>query len=333
MPRNARNSIVLDTSPVRPWQPSGRVEYRRQAGPPSVGPAGSMERASIDVRIHGQVDNRIVANPAGDFTHVWSNCAIGRGEAWVVPEGGFTLNSNCWAAGINFHGVGSAVRGQYYYGATLVSPRHFVTARHCYVDTGTVIHYIRPDGSVYEATAAAVALRIAGWDFAVGYLTEPVPSDVPFYPVLPYDYDDYLTLDPTDLTETNDAGHAYPTFPTEAQSSGLSGKPVIRVLKEREATIGRILRSSISGAVLSYYPTTPKYPDREDYWMELGINGAGDSGWPSFVLIDGELVLLAVHWHMYGAERPVVTRLSEINAHMAALHGSTQYQLTEVGLG
>ncbi len=286
------------------------------------------EPVGIDADIQWQVNSRIVANPTGDYLHIWSDYDIRKDDAWVVPSGGFTLNSACWASGLNFHGVGTAVKGNSYYGVTLVSPVHFITAEHVNINTGTTVYFIKPDGSVYEATVAADSLQVDTEDIDVGLLSEAVPAGIPFYSVLPEDYDDHLTLDPTDLTDTNEAGDDYPTYPTAAQADGLSGKPAVMMEQERRACVGRIVRSAELSSVLVYGTGDPKYPDRDDYWIELV---AGDSGWPTFLLVDGELVLLGSHISAI-VDRHLAFNADVVNAHMVTLHGSAEYQLTEGNL-
>ncbi|KKK66861.1 hypothetical protein LCGC14_2959850, partial [marine sediment metagenome] len=263
------------------------------------------------------------------YLHIWSNYDIRIGDPWVVPGGGFTLNSACWASGLNFHGVGAAVKGSAYYGVALISPVHFISAAHTHINTGTTVYFILPDGSVHTATVATDSLQVDTEDIDVGLLSAAVPAGIPFYSVLPEDYDDHLTLDPTDLTDTNSDGADYPTYPTVAQADGLSGKPAIMMEQERRACVGRIVRSAELSSVLVYGTGDPKYPDRDDYWIELV---GGDSGWPTFLLLDGELVLLGAHVSAI-VDRHLAFNADVVNAHMTTLHGSAEYQLTQAGLG
>ena len=265
-------------------------------------PVAEPVTATLDARIHAQVDDRIVESPAGSYLPIWSNYDHERDAGvdpavWSVPEGGFVLNADCWAAGLNFFGVGTFITSTHFFGATLISPRHVIAANHAGLSAGKEIHFIRADGSVYDATVASSQQVTEGMtaDIEIGYLEED--ADVDFYRVLPKTFDDFLTYDETDM-----AGIVPP--PTNPTPTGLSGKPFIVLDQLRKALIGRLNRFTIAAVNTTivngiYNDGNTKYPNRDDYWLSLNV--LGNSSWPTFLLVDGELVLIGVHINANGA--------------------------------
>ena len=302
----------------------------------------------LDDKIQKAITDRTAENPSGSYLPIWSNYDHERDAGvnpavWSVPDGGFVLNADCWAAGLNFFGVGTFITSTHFFGATLISPRHVIAANHAGLSAGKVIHFIRADGSVYDATVASSqeVTEVTNSDIEIGYLTEA--AEVDFYRVLPKTFDDFLTYDETDM-----AGIVPP--PTNPTPTGLSGKPFIVLNRLRKALIGRLKRFTIGGGNSTivdgiYNNGNTKYPNRDEYWVPLGLNVQGNSSWPTFLLVDGELVLIGIHTMAFGAigwgdgpiqHQEVLGRPSTfdaINVAMNTLQGNnSDYQLTPFDL-
>ena len=294
----------------------------------------------LDDKVQQAIVDRTVETPSGSFNPIWSNYVHAKDGAnpavWSVPSGGFALNAACWAAGLNFHGVGTWIPaegagGTFFIGATLISPRHVITADHLNPKLGATpggaLYFIRPDGSAYNATVASGA-TIAGTDLRVAYLTEDVPNDVQFHRVLPTNYDEFFTFTSADICDLA-IGTPKPIW----------GKPVIALDQLRQAFIYGIFGSEFN---LLWANFDCNYPDRGDYSKTGGIID-GDSGWPTFMLIDGELVVMGTHLtstsisiYRGGVDNRFVSNAAvfdAINTLMNTLQGSnSDYQLTPFDL-
>jgi len=266
--------------------------------------------------IQEEITQRISGDPTGDYLNTLTNYNPVAYDPFPEPEGGFVWNTNCWAADLNWTGVGAWAEGQYWFAATLISRRHILTAHHCGIDPTDIVYFIASDSSVYAAEVAAKQ-QVGTTDFDVAYLTEDVPAGITYYSVVPENYNDYLSYDPTDL------GDDPPDNP-----DGLYGKPLIVCDKERKATIGRVflINQGISTNADDY-----KYTDREAYWE--GVE-PGDSSAPNFLLASGELLLAGTNasGNVYQVTATFIDfpgRIAAVNAVMASLDtGSTGYQLT-----
>jgi len=294
----------------------------------------------LDLDIQNQISDRISSVP---ILPTLTNFAPVRDEPWEdhVPIGGFEWNTNCWAYGLNFTGMGSWCRpavppnpASHWYLATLISPRHVITAKHCGIEVGHIIYFIRADGSVYEATVqsyAFVRLYASQYGFRIAYLTEDVPSDICYYKTLPSDYNDLFTFNET----TWDPSYFW-------LKQNITGKPTLYMDRERKAAIGYIGGTSDTtkphvDAILGVYKCEYYFTNRAAYWESLL---QGDSGSPSFMLINNELVLLGVHFQAPLSYSYVdhcafgVNSYTAINSAMATLEGvdGSGYQLEVVQL-
>ncbi len=269
---------------------------------------------SVDDRIQNAVERRIVENPGDTDLLIYDNFG-------TIPAFKFIFNSSFWGTGFDFTGVGSKLSGGLLtFAATLISRRHVLSAEHTSITTGDVLYFIGSNGGYYSTTI--INTESFGEDHEIGELDSDVPTNLIHYKVLPADFDEHLTYDATDF-----AGVSAPTVPT-----GLSGKPVVYLDRERKAKIGchRIITDGaglppLVGTIIKY---GTKYVDRQDYW-ELQI--AGDSGSPHFCYIDGELVLLGctfgVQTYNWISNQDII---DGINAAMLTVDSDgTGYQLTE----
>jgi hypothetical protein len=291
----------------------------------------------LDDRIHAEITRRISSSPSGDYLSMLSNYSpiryIAPGDPphtgeWNAPVGGFVWNTACWANGLDFTGIGSFradhAGGRWYVG-TLLSPRHFITAKHvAYGLRGSSrdvfedkVHFILADGTEHEAVIQDDSGRV-GADLCIFYFTTDVPSTVSYYRILPADYDNYLTYNPDDTVG----------FELMDDPDGLYGKPVVYLTgnDERKVCIGRVRRAIDQTLVVP--PANESYG--ADYYETLQT---GDSGAPTFLLVKGQLLFLGVHRSAIGYTDEFAcsaVQQAAINAAMADLDvDGTGYQLTE----
>ncbi len=117
-------------------------------------------------------------------------------------------------------------------------------------------------------------------DFSVCYLDADVPDGITFYKILPEDFHDYI-------------GTQYPFgdrtvhLPAVIHSYHTGVGPPSH--GPNHVQLGRITAPLLTfGPLMAPYTTG----DRADYWAGFFF---GDSGDPTFIIIDGELVLLGLH--------------------------------------
>jgi hypothetical protein len=139
--------------------------------------------------------------------------------------------------------------------ATLISPSHVVMAGHFTRPSNVAVMFHDKKGNPYERYITAVR-PLAFSDIAVGRLNLPLPPEVKYYA----------------LATTADAW---------------IGRPVITSDQTSTLSIHRIEAVSGSGIRLGYVPGLNPI-----YQRNLIV---GDSGHPSFLLKDGNLVLLETH--------------------------------------
>lgn len=284
------------TSYPAPWATNARLEdslTNRLRG-------GSWPGAE-KARMQAEIDDRVEADPTGDYLLTLTDYDQPRDTSWAPPAGGFTLNTVCWAAGLDFTGIGSwqfdegLPTDSYWHLAALVSPRHCVTAAHTGMKVGQLVRFVKADGTVY--TAEVESVEDAGDDHRIGYLTADVPDGVSYYKILAPDY-----------------------------LAGMKGKPAIFFDQERKAKIGQMGTPGASTTAVVSYTAVGSYPDRVAYWE---INVTGDSSAPHFLLIAGELVFLGPTWTGTShSTTSTAAQIAAVNTAMSNLDtGETGYQL------
>lgn len=193
--------------------------------------------------------------------------------------------------------------------ATMVSSNYFISATHYHPANNETLYFYYsndPDGG-HETRTVASGVQIGDTDLWLGQLSAPVSSQVTTYPVL-------------SLPEWSDYDNR------ELYAFGLSDKSPT----QENVRLGR---NNIDPD--SYFMATDEY-DREgaaytfDYDTSDGGLGddecylqSGDSGGPSFSVINGTPALVGIHWFIddeddqdYSGDSFVPYYIDEINAAM-----------------
>ncbi|MEQ1663183.1 MAG: hypothetical protein ABL877_10865 [Thiobacillus sp.] len=112
----------------------------------------------------------------------------------AAPAG--VRNPSCFADPLDFSAISMVANGSYGQNVSLISPRHFIYARHMGPSTaGMAIAWKdKATGSYYTATILATDVvpvpEYAGSDIGIGYLSNPIPI-TPFK-VMPANWRDYV---------------------------------------------------------------------------------------------------------------------------------------------
>ena len=244
----------------------------------------------------------------------------------------YVRNQNAWCASL-----GSALncispwntQAHHKRAGVAVSPVHILFAAHYHVSAGQTMRFVLQDNSIVERVILGTqTLSEYAWgtyglpnDITLG-LVDPLPSEVGFAKVLPSDYKDYFpSLGRYSAWKDSDGAYHPAAY----------ALPVMTVDQEEKCLITEFLKNdndTITNYVLTY-PEGRGNSSRRGDFSEKKIDG--DSGSPSFLIIDGELVLIGVLTSGgAGGGSNIVNHKAELNQIMTQLGGT--YQLDEVDL-
>ena len=230
----------------------------------------------------------------------------------------FVRNTNCWAYSYDLTCISPwNSLGQHERAGTLLTPRHVLFCAHLdfYVPEGHTVLFIDSSSSEVERSIIATEMlahtntATAYPDFVVGLLDSDVPTNmISSAKVLPDDYMDYIGN-----------GQKLPSLCLD---------------KEEKALVFDVQGTRIpNGNRLSTILKESTDASRGDFHEPLQ---GGDSGNPSFVVINDQLVLLTVWSSGLGAGTSVTDLKSEINTAIQNLDTqnniTNEYELTEIDL-
>lgn len=236
-------------------------------------------------------------------------------STWSPPSS-FTRNSNAWCASIDMSCIPSwnsycNVQG------VLITPRHIMFAMHYGMPVGTTFKFTSMSNTTYTRTVSSV--QQAYGDLGVAKLDSDLPSDIKPAKVLPSTWNSKLALPTTDSEAA-----ANPDF-----------MPVININQDLYALIAEVAtvylptdttNPSVAGWIGNNMPSGT----RAQWGMQLR---GGDSGNPSFFVVNGELALSTV-WTAAGqgggTGQFVSGRITEVNTALTSLGGG--YSLTIIDL-
>lgn len=190
----------------------------------------------------------------------------------------YVYNSNCWAYDLDLTGVSTwnSHAGTLRYG-TLISPRHFIYAKHYSFPDGTALRFVAKDGTVVTRTCVA-QINIDSSDICIGLLDQDVPNIIKYYNVLPNDFFKYCSRTIVDhipvvstnqwkevtcrlgtikssssaLTTTNPGGLIGEYF--KAAVAGDSGNPNFLITNDRDLVVlGCYIGATSCPSILHYY--------------------------------------------------------------------------------
>jgi hypothetical protein len=224
----------------------------------------------------------------------------------TLNGGGFNAarSTDFWGKDIDFtsvvvwnnrgHGVPLDFRQR---GATAITKRHIIMAKHFKLQASDVVYFVDPDGTWVSRTISATADH-ASQDISVGVLNEELPDNISFSKVLPSNINDYLKTTTVDIIE-----EYY--------------KPIVAGFDfEKKLTLNVLTAvNSFSFKSTTFDSNPTNVPDPYDNLAELLTTG--DSGNPIFLIIGGEAVLLTSYFTTTGGPS-YVHFASDINTLIAA---------------
>lgn len=266
---------------------------------------------STDFKVHtlNQIDNRI----AGLSTTTTQSLFSTRGDS-VTTTGATTTpwvrNTSVWTnvgTDLNFTGVSAWTQmydgysSHYQHVATLISPKHFVTAHHWGITDNATVAFVANDNTVVYRTVVDT-VQVGNTDIQVGVLDSDVPDTVTYYPIMASS-----TLRSVINSYVNDpADIPIVTFNSHSQTVGVDKLLTIAT----ESSGGTTHQAYISGKKAEFATSL------------IG----GDSGNPGFIIVDNQPVLLFTHYSSIGGPQHGAY-ISEINSAINSLGGG--YQVTE----
>jgi hypothetical protein len=194
-------------------------------------------------------------------------------------------------------GVGAGAKFQ----MSLVTPTDAIGILHATPAVGTQFIFVDASNTNYTATVSATT-QVDG--FALAHLTwsGATPTTLKFYKVFPSNFQNY------------------------APDHNLNYFPTVSVTQTRQLAVGDVTAASYTSYLSVFEPTeTTRAPFAYN-------KSSGDSGFPIFAVMNGDLIYLAANYSTNGGTGPITSSyIADLNAALAAFSGDT-YQLTQVSL-
>lgn len=207
----------------------------------------------------------------------------------------------------------------WYRNVTMISPIHYIAARHWGPVVGNTVRFVSKNNVVYTRTV--VGIKYSTYpngmysDLAIGVLDEALPTDIEFCKVLPEDFQDYLI--------------GYETPPTD-NDVYIKQIPIVAIPQDWWWIIHawRYYMYNNSNGVVIGQPTNSTYAS---WYQELR---GGDSGLPNGCIINNEWVLFGCAYTIPG--RPFTSLnidwINDAMDYLSATYSKPTYHLTEYDL-
>ena len=200
-------------------------------------------------------------------------------------------------------------------GATAVTPRHIVMAKHFPLSTADGISFVEPDGTWIHRNVSRVASD-GSTDIAVALLDVPLPSTIKPVKVVPSDFESYFDRSAV------------------GSISVVNARPIcVGFDHEKKALFFQVYKAGSGDSKVIAYFDGSIVPAPYDEIAEDLVSG--DSGNPLFIIVDGEPVLIT-SWHTTSTSPAYNSHISTINGLIASVDSaqgiSTGYTLTEKSL-
>ena len=182
----------------------------------------------------------------------------------------YVRNTGCWAYDLDLTCISPwNSAGGITMGGTLISPCHIAFANHYQISNGSKIRYVTSNNVTVEKTIIDQINAVD--DIQIGILDSDVPSSISFAKILPSSWSTYLP-------------NLYRNTQYNTNSAGL---PIMTLDYDKKASIMELhyIANNAGAFVRGPSPNSSFYP-----FLESVVGG--DSGSPSFLIINNQLVLI-----------------------------------------
>ena len=230
---------------------------------------------------------------------------------------GATRSRNFWAKKINFSSVSvwnnrgyGTPRDYRMRGATAVTKRHIVMAKHFWLVNTDKLWFVTPNGEWIERTILRIDSH-GSEDISVGLLDSDLPSTITPAKVVPENFETYFVRDSLGAIPEDD-------------------RPIVVGFDhEKKGLLLEVTKAANASNNVTYFDGSVVPAPYKNMSEELE---SGDSGNPLFIIIDGEPVLITSFYTT--SSSPAYNKyISAINSLIASIDSaegiSTGYTLTE----
>lgn len=182
----------------------------------------------------------------------------------------YVRNTGCWAYDLDLTCISPwNTTGANTMGGTLISPCHIAFANHYRINNGAKIRYVTSNNVTIERTVIDQINAVD--DIQIGILDSDVPSSISFAKILPSNWSTYLP-------------NLYRNTRYNTNSAGL---PVMSLDYDKKASIMELHYIADNAGAYVRWPS-----QNSNFYPFLEMIIGGDSGSPSFLIINNQLVLI-----------------------------------------
>jgi hypothetical protein len=223
----------------------------------------------------------------------------------------FERNPNFWGADIDLTCISpwNSMAG-YQRAGTLITPLHVLCAAHYQISPGQSISFVTQDNQLVTRQIAC------SW-------VHPSWTSQNLYP----DFQ-VLRLD-REVSDTISPAKILPDYTKLSDISKLNTVPVIAFNQAKEGIVAELYEIGKTPYDIARF-MSPTQATRKQYFKVVIV---GDSGSPSFLLLDGEPVLISLWtWGGAGSGTSVTGQKDQINQALNQLGGGYQLTLADLGM-
>ena len=255
---------------------------------------------SLGLHITEQID--ALAAVVGKSVNIYSTA--------TAPTGPYVRNSNVWTKSSDLAGImANRSSGSTHVGSVVVAPDIVTGSIHAMFGVGSTMRFVDSENVVHTRTLAESAAF--GTDIVLWRLNEALPETVKRYKVLPSAWLDYL-----------------PSMPNRYGEGTGCILPIISVKRTRIVTRDwdGLLLDPENEFYRSCIHREPTNADRLQYSLATQL---GDSGYPMFIIINGEPIWIGNHWG-FASGAFISDLITEANAAIDSLGSESTLQTVDL---